>query len=69
MLEQLKQHLPLLQYAHLVGGFALFVGLAVWAYWPSRKRRMQGYAAMILKDDTAPSKNASAARGHHVAKH
>jgi len=59
--------LELLQYAHLLWGFALFVALAVWAYWPSRKRDMEDYAAMILRDDAHPTPSHSAVRGHHVA--
>ena len=61
MIERLSEHLPLLQYAHLLWGFALFVGLAVWAYWPGRKREMQRHATQILRDDTLSE------RGHHEA--
>jgi cbb3-type cytochrome oxidase subunit 3 len=66
MLEQFKDHLPILQYAHLLWGFALFVGLAIWVYWPSRKGEMQSVARSILDDDQKP--NPSTARGNHVAK-
>jgi len=59
MLERLSDHLPLLQYAHLLWGFALFCGLALWAYWPGRKRDMQRNASLILNDDN-PSE-----RGRH----
>jgi cbb3-type cytochrome oxidase subunit 3 len=53
--------LELLQYAHLLWGLALFVGVALYAYWPSRKGKMREYGAMILNDDSE--------RGSHVAKH
>ena len=59
MLERLSDHLPLLQYAHLLWGFALFCGLALWAYRPARKREMQRNASLILSDDT------SSERGRH----
>ena len=59
MIQSLSDHLPLLQYAHLLWGFALFCGLAGWACWPGRKREMQRNAALILSDDT------SAERGRH----
>lgn len=61
MLEHLKQDLPLLQYAHLLWGFALFLALAVWAYWPSRRDSMRHYGESILDDD--------AKRGQNVGKH
>ena len=59
MMERLSQHLELLQYAHVLWGFALFCVLAGWAYRPSRKREMHQYASQILSDDT-PSE-----RGRH----
>ncbi len=61
MLERLSAHLQLLQYAHVLWGFALFVGLALWAYWPSRKSEMQRHATLILSDDN------SSERGRHDA--
>lgn len=59
MMQRLSEHLELLQYAHVLWGFALFCVLAGWAYWPSRKREMQHYATQILSDDT------SSERGRH----
>lgn len=59
MIERLAEHLPLLQYAHVLWGFAFFCGVALWAYLPSRKRKMQDYATLILRDD------APAERGRH----
>lgn len=59
MMQRLADHLHLLQYAHLLWGFALFCALAGWAYWPSRKRDMQRHAELILGDDTP------AERGRH----
>jgi cbb3-type cytochrome oxidase subunit 3 len=67
MFEHLKEHLPMLQYAHLLWGFGLFVGLTLWVYWPSRKQDMQAVANSILRDDDQPT--LSTARGDHVAKH
>ena len=29
----------------------LFVGIVAWAYWPSRKRRMEEDARIPLRDD------------------
>jgi cbb3-type cytochrome oxidase subunit 3 len=60
MIERLSHHLLLLQYAHVLWGFALFCALALWAYWPSRKGEMQRRAALILRDDDTPSE-----RGRH----
>ncbi len=62
MLQRLSEHLQLLQYAHVLWGLAIFVGLAVWAYLPSRKREMQRYATLILSDDDNSSE-----RGRHDA--
>lgn len=59
MMQRLSDHLELLQYAHVLWGFALFCVLAGWAYWPSRKREMQHHATQILSDDI-PSE-----RGRH----
>ncbi len=66
MIEQLSAHLPLLQFAHLMWGFALFVGLAVWIYWPSRRREMSDHGAMILDDNQRPIQPASPTRGQNV---
>jgi len=52
MLARLADHIHLLQYAHLLWGFALFVGLAAWVYWPARKDGMALHATRILSDDT-----------------
>lgn len=60
MIERLSDHLPLLQYAHVLWGFALFCVLAFWAYRPSRKGEMQRHAALILRDDDTSSE-----RGRH----
>jgi cytochrome c oxidase cbb3-type subunit 4 len=29
----------------------LFVGIVAWAYWPSRRRRLQKHANIPLEDD------------------
>jgi len=63
MIDRLSEHLPLLQYAHLLWGFALFCCLAVWVYRPSRKRDMQHNAALILSDDNLPERG----RNEHQA--
>ena len=60
MLERLSDHLQLLQYAHVLWGFALFCALALWAYRPARKSEMRRHAALILQDDDTPSE-----RGRH----
>jgi cbb3-type cytochrome oxidase subunit 3 len=66
MIEQLSAHLSLLQFAHLLWGVALFVGLALWIYWPSRRDQMRDHGAMILTDEPSPTLSVPAARGHHV---
>jgi len=63
MFEHLKDQLLLLQYAHVVWGFAVFLALALWAYRPAGKRRSQEHAALILHDDETPSEP----RGRHGA--
>ncbi len=38
--------------AHSVlGALVLFGAIAIGAYWPGRRSRMQGYAMIPLKDD------------------
>lgn len=52
MLERLKDQLFLLQYLHLLWGLGLFVGLALWVYWPSRRNDMRRHGASILAPDS-----------------
>jgi len=51
MLERLSEHLALLQYAHVLWGFVLFVALAVWVCLPSRQTALRHQAERILRDD------------------
>ena len=32
--------------------FTMFVGIALWAYWPGNKRRLQSYANIPLQGET-----------------
>ena len=32
----------------------IFVGVLAWAYWPSRRRRLQAHANIPLEDDRKP---------------
>jgi len=61
MIEHLKDHIALLQYAHVLWGFGVFLALALWAYRPSGKRQSQNHAALILQDH----ETASQPRGRH----
>jgi cbb3-type cytochrome oxidase subunit 3 len=51
MFDLLKENLPVLQYAHLLWGAALFAGLIIWIYWPSRRGSMQDHGRSILEED------------------
>ena len=31
--------------------FALFAALVIWAFWPSRKKQMEEYGRIPLRDD------------------
>ncbi|WP_044561658.1 cbb3-type cytochrome c oxidase subunit 3 [Azospirillum sp. B4] len=46
---------------------ALFTGIGVWAYWPSRRRRLDACARIPLLDDAEPlppgARNASMKKG------
>ena len=37
----------------------IFLAIAVWAYWPSNKRRLQAHGRIPLDDD-APSRDTTA---------
>lgn len=63
MLSQIADQLHLLQYAHVLWGFAFFSALAIWVYLPSRKSEMQRHAALILDDDKTGTQ--SDLRGRH----
>jgi cbb3-type cytochrome oxidase subunit 3 len=35
----------------LLGFFVAFIGIALWAYWPSNKARLQEHASIPLNTD------------------
>jgi len=35
----------------------LFLGIIAWAYWPKRKKKMERYAEIPLRDELEEAKN------------
>jgi len=51
MLASLTENLHLIQYAHLLWGFALFCALLLWIYRPSGRKQMLEHARNILDEE------------------
>ncbi len=43
--------------------FGLFLAIAVWAYWPSNKRRLEAQAQIPFNDEQRPTAAKSKAEG------
>lgn len=41
---------PLLRSLWVIWFMALFVGIAAWAFWPTRRRRLEEHAQIPLRD-------------------
>jgi cytochrome c oxidase cbb3-type subunit 4 len=41
-----------------VWGMILFLGIAAWAFWPSNKKKCEGYGQIPLNDDKPDDRKA-----------
>jgi cytochrome c oxidase cbb3-type subunit 4 len=41
-----------------VWGMILFLGIAAWAFWPSNKKKFEGYGQIPLNDDKPDDRKA-----------
>lgn len=46
---------PVLKSLWVVWFAILFVGIVVWAFWPSRRRRLEEHGRIPLRDEDKPA--------------